>query len=51
MINTQNEIRYRIAWGMLKEIYKKGHLTIEQYDIAHNVLIDRYGPMTVCRFG
>ncbi len=50
MINTQNEIRYRIAYGMLKKLWELGLLTAEELDIAHGAIADRYRPIAVRRF-
>lgn len=49
MVNTQNEIRYRIAWGMLRKLYRDGLLTQAEFDIAHAVVAERYCPLAVCR--
>lgn len=49
MVNMQNEIRYRIAWGILKKLYRDGRLTQAELYAAHTVVADRYCPLAVCR--
>ncbi len=49
MINTQNEIKYRIAFGMLKKLVLDGLLTREEFDAAHSIIADRFCPEAVCR--
>lgn len=49
MVNAQNEIRYRVAFGILKRLYADGLLNNDEFDVAHGVVIDRYRPIAVCR--
>ena len=48
MINIQNEIRCRVALGMLKSLLMDGLLNREEFDVAHGVVISRYCPAAVC---
>lgn len=49
MVNTQNEIRYRVAFGILKRLLIDGLLDSSEFEVAHGVVIDRYQPIAVCR--
>lgn len=49
MVNIQNEIKYKIALGMLKKLLADGLLNREEFDAAHRVVISRYSPIAVCR--
>lgn len=49
MLNIQNEIKYSIAFAMLKNLLNDGHLNMKEFDIAHGVIIDRFGPEAVRR--
>lgn len=49
MTNDQNEIKYRIAFGMLKKLFRDGLLNSSEFEVAHGVLIDRFQPITVRR--
>lgn len=49
MINTQNEIKYCIAFGILKRLLDDGSLNRQEFDTAHRVIADRFGPEAVRR--
>lgn len=47
MIDIQNEIKYRVALGMLRKLFLGGMLTQDEFDVAHRVVITRYCPANV----
>jgi hypothetical protein len=49
MINVQNELRYAIAWNILKKLLLDGVLSEAEFDVAHQFVVEQYGPMTVRR--
>jgi len=49
MINTQNELRYVIAWSILKKLLLDGLLAQEEYDAAHRIVAEQYCPLAVRR--
>ena len=44
MIHAQNEIKYRVAVGMLQKLAQEELLTPEEFSVAHGVVINRYYP-------
>ncbi len=44
MIHVQNEIKYRVAVGMLQKLAEDGLLTEDEFSVAHNVVVNRYCP-------
>ena len=49
MINVQNELRYAIAWSILKKLLMDGVLSQVEFDVAHQFVAEQYGPMAVRR--
>lgn len=49
MINTQNELKYAIAWSVLKELLLDGVLSEAEFNAAHQFVAEQYGPMAVRR--
>ena len=49
MVNVQNEIKYRIAYSMLKKLLDDNLLKDDEFDIAHKVILNRFSPEAVCR--
>ena len=49
MLNIQNEIKYAVALSMLKKLLDSGLLDRKEFDIAHGVVADRFGPEAVRR--
>jgi hypothetical protein len=49
MTNVQNELRYAIAWTILKKLLLDGLITQEEYDAAHRIVAEQYCPLAVCR--
>lgn len=47
MLNIQNEIKYAVALSMLKKLLDSGLLDRKEFDIAHSVVADRFGPEMV----
>ena len=45
MIHAQNEIKYRVALGMLNTLLTENLLTQEEFAAAHHVVVNRYRPM------
>jgi len=42
MIHAQNEIKYRVAVGMLQKLSEDGLLTQDEFNVAHGVVVNRY---------
>jgi len=49
MLNTQNEIKYQIAVGILYKLFAENHIDRDEYDVAHTVIIERFAPCAVRR--
>lgn len=49
MINIQNEIKYAVAYAMLKKLYMDGMMSAEEFAAAHKTVIYRFGPEAVRR--
>lgn len=49
MINVQNELKYAIAWSILKKLLLDGVLSEAEFDAAHQFVVEQYGPMSVRR--
>ncbi len=47
MINVQNELRYAIAWSILKKLMQDGVISETEFDAAHRFVAEQYGPMAV----
>lgn len=48
MINVQNEIRYAIAAGMLRNLLERGSVSREEWEAANRLLTEKYQPFAVC---
>ena len=44
MQNIQNEIKYAIAFSILKMLLEEGHITHNEFEMAHEVIASRFGP-------
>lgn len=49
MINVQNELRYAIAWSILKKLLLDGVINESEYDAAHQFVAKQYSPVAVRR--
>ena len=49
MVNTQNEIKYSVAFGILKHLLDDGLIDRTEFDAAHAFVADRFGPEAVRR--
>lgn len=49
MVDTQNEIKYSVAFSILKKLLMDGLITRAEFEIAHGVVADRFCPLAVCR--
>ena len=47
MINVQNEIKYAAAFGILKKLFAEGFLENGEFELAHRIIAERFGPETV----
>ena len=49
MVDMQNEIKYSVAFSILKKLYLDGLIDLSEFEIAHRVVADRFCPMAVRR--
>lgn len=49
MVDIQSEIKYSVAFNILKKLYMDGLIDLTEFEIAHRVVADRFCPLTVRR--
>lgn len=49
MVDVQNEIKYSVAFNILKKLYMDGLIDLAEFEITHRVVADRFCPLAVRR--
>lgn len=50
MASVQNEIKYRIAIGILENLFNKGALIQSEFESAKKHIAMKYQPFSVCEY-